>query len=187
MNACQEQINYRFEDAPNKVRASINLKRATNDTSFLWGFCRSTGFPITVWSANGRRIRAGRYVCRAASFRWRGTVVSDLWKGFGYPNRHLSMGGGLEGFLETIAEAGYRIWIPEHPTSMLFCTKWPDRTSGIISHRFKRWCSRRKGSVSHWRICLSRPIAWRRPCSVRRRKSSTTASSSTCSKPPRLL
>ncbi|MDI4643474.1 hypothetical protein [Cohnella hashimotonis] len=48
MNTFEEQTDYRFEHAPNQVRASINLKRPTNDTALYRGFCRSTGFPITA-------------------------------------------------------------------------------------------------------------------------------------------
>lgn len=71
MNDYQEQTEYRFEDAPNKVRASSHLKRPTNDTRFVWG--RDSGVHY----------------------------------------RHLSVGGGLECLLDTIAEAGYCITIPE--------------------------------------------------------------------------
>ncbi|MFD2614676.1 phosphoadenosine phosphosulfate reductase domain-containing protein [Paenibacillus gansuensis] len=114
MNVCQEQTDYRFEDAPNKVRPSINLKRQNNDTRFVWGLLQEYGLSyygvIRDWTAvfghGGTFVVLHHFVDE-----------KPMWALYGKDSdihyRHLSMGGGLEDLIETIAEAGYRITIPE--------------------------------------------------------------------------
>ncbi|MCU6793327.1 phosphoadenosine phosphosulfate reductase family protein [Paenibacillus sp. WQ 127069] len=110
----EDEKNYHFEDAPNKINPAVNLKKQTNLTRGIWKLLQGFGLQyygvVRDWSAifgsNGTYIVLHHFLDEAP--------IEELFgKESKYTYNRLPMGEGLFDFSENLKESGFSITVPE--------------------------------------------------------------------------